>query len=124
MGIDISDIDGPPARPPLSEEKGGWTVTMRAAPLVSCFIETMRPVTSAETAAWRFYLGLHRDYWPAARTMFRLTCEGEDHGAALLRFIVETGLNDSVVVVHLETVLRNLAVERIRLRHALPLGRK
>ena len=77
-----------------------------------CFIDK-RPVTPAETAAWRFYLNLNSNQWRAARVMFRRTCQGENHGAALLRFVAESGLNDTAVVVRLEILLRDLALERL-----------
>ena len=74
-----------------------------------CFIDTMRPVTPAETAAWRFYLALHRDHWRAARAMFRRVHSGTAATPAVLGFVSETGITDMVVLDELEAVLRDLA---------------
>ena len=76
-----------------------------------CFVDTQRPITPAEIAGRRFYLALHRDKWRAARVMFRRACQGEEPGANLLPFVADSGLDDAVVLVHLEQVLRDLAEE-------------
>ena len=76
-----------------------------------CFIDTMRPVTRAETAAWRAYLALHRDHWRAARTMFRGVYSGTSATAAVLKFVSETGITDVATLVELERTLRDLVKE-------------
>ena len=79
-----------------------------------CFIDTMRPVTPAETAAWRAYLALHRDQWRAARTMFRSVYRGTSATAAVLAFVSETGITDVATLAELERALTELAAERGR----------
>ena len=76
-----------------------------------CWIDNLRPTTPAEKEAWQFYLALHSTHWRAARAMFRRACKGEELGANLLRFVADSGLDDAVVLVHLEQVLRDLAGE-------------
>ena len=50
------------------------------------FIDTMRPITPAETKAGRFFLSLHSIHWRAACHMFRRPCQGEEPEAHLLQF--------------------------------------
>ena len=92
------------------EEERGRTV-MAGGRSAGCFVDTMQALTPAEGRAWRFYLSLHTTHWRAAREMFRRVCQGENHGTALLRFVADTGLDDTAVVVRLETALRDLAKE-------------
>ena len=84
---------------------------VQIAPFVGCFIDTMRPVTPAETVAWRLYLSLHRDHWRPARAMFRRVHSGTAATPAVLGFVSETGITDIAVLDELESVLRNLAAE-------------
>jgi hypothetical protein len=77
-----------------------------------CFVDTQRPVTEAEKAAWRFYLGLHRDHWRPARAMFRRACDGDDPSANLFWFISDTGIDDPALLAELEAVLDRLAAEK------------
>ena len=79
---------------------------------MTCFVDTMRPITPAETKGWGFYLALHRDHWRAGRHMFRRACQGEEPAVNLFWFIADTGLDDAAVVVYLEEVLKDLAEEK------------
>jgi hypothetical protein len=76
-----------------------------------CFVDIMRPLTPAETAAWGFYLRLDRTQWRHARVLFRRACQGVEPGSNLRRFVAQTGLVEAVVTVHLEEILRDLAAE-------------
>jgi hypothetical protein len=78
------------------------------------FIDTQRPVTPAEEAAWKVFLALPRDQWDAARTMFRRVHCGVPLAAALLRFTSETGVIDVAALDMLEKALRGLAEEGAR----------
>lgn len=77
--------------------------------MTPCFVDTMRPVTPAETAAWRFYLSLHRDHWRAARMAFRRVCAGEAPSIALIAFVAASGISDQRAVAETEAVLQGLA---------------
>jgi hypothetical protein len=76
-----------------------------------CFIDTMRPVTAAEAAAWRFYLTLHRDHWKGARLAFRRVHVGTSATTAALGFVSDTGVTNVELLADLETALRALAEE-------------
>jgi hypothetical protein len=74
-----------------------------------CFVDTMRPITPAETEAWHFYLNLHRDAWGPARTMFRAVCsQAASPSEALLAFVSATGLTSGAAE-RLEGLLQALA---------------
>ncbi|HTI01220.1 MAG TPA: hypothetical protein VL752_09780 [Acidisoma sp.] len=76
-----------------------------------CFVDTMRPITPAETDAWRFYLNLHRDAWRPARAMFRAVCsQSASPGEALLAFVAASGLPSGAATT-LEAILQALAKE-------------
>lgn len=75
-----------------------------------CFIDTMRTITPAETDAWRFYLGLHRDAWRPARAMLRAAHAGAPVTEALLEFSIATGITGRRAQ-ELERVLRELSRE-------------
>jgi hypothetical protein len=75
-----------------------------------CFVDTMRPITPAETEAWRFYLNLHRDAWRPARAMFRSLHAGATPSEVLLEFVAVTGLSNRAAE-RLEGVLQALAKE-------------
>jgi hypothetical protein len=74
-----------------------------------CFIDTMRPITPAETAAWRLFLELPSAYWRDARIMFRRVHNGMGPFDALAQFVGSAGVDDRAVVERLERVLRDLA---------------
>lgn len=76
-----------------------------------CFIDTMRPVTPAETAASRFYLGLHRDHWRAARIVFRQVCAGIPANNALIAFVATAGPIEPETVEGMEAVLSAISRE-------------
>lgn len=76
----------------------------------ACFIDTMRPVTPAETEAWRFYLNLHRDAWRPAKAAFRAVHAGATPAAALLQFVAATGISGRQAE-QFERVLQALAAE-------------
>lgn len=78
-----------------------------------CFIDTMRPITPAETEAWRFYLNLHRDAWRPARAMFRAVHAGAKPSETMLEFVQATGLTSGTAE-KLEGVLKALAKERVK----------
>ena len=78
-----------------------------------CFIDTMRPVTPAETAAWKAYLGLPQPHWRAARALFRRVHYGTSPAEALLGFTADAGVTDPDTLAALETALRALAGERL-----------
>lgn len=75
-----------------------------------CFVDTMRPITPAETEAWRFYLDLHRDAWRPARAMFRAVHAGARPSDVMLEFVAATGLTSGAAE-RLESVLQALAKE-------------
>jgi hypothetical protein len=70
----------------------------------------MRPITPAETEAWRFYLNLHRDAWRPARAMFRAVHAGAAPSEVMLEFVQTAGL-PSGAAERLESVLQALARE-------------
>jgi hypothetical protein len=76
-----------------------------------CFIDTMRPITPAETAAWKLFLTLPRSQWTAAKKMFRLIHTGTSPDEAMLGFVSDTGITDPAVLAELEKVVRDLAEE-------------
>lgn len=78
-----------------------------------CFVDTMRPVTPAETTAWRLCLSLHRDHWRAARKAFRRVCAGTSPAEAIIVFVGESGVSDPVAVVEMERALVDLAAEAV-----------
>ena len=71
----------------------------------------MRPLTPAETEAWRFYLSLHTTHWRPARHMFRRASQGEKPEANLIQFVADTGVTDVALLAGLEAVLKDLAAE-------------
>jgi hypothetical protein len=70
----------------------------------------MRPITPAETEAWRFYLNLHRGACRPARAMFRALHAGATPSEVLLEFVQATGLSNRAAE-RLEGVLQALAKE-------------
>ena len=84
------------------------------APLAGCWIDLLRPVTTAEQEAWQFYLALHSTHWRAARAMFRRVHSGTPATAAVLGLVADTGVTDVALLAELETVLPNLAGEKGR----------
>lgn len=79
----------------------------------ACFIDTMRPITPAETEAWRLYLNLHRDAWRPAKTAFRAVHAGAAPSEVMLEFVQATGLTSGASE-RLESVLQALAREGVR----------
>ena len=77
----------------------------------ACWIDLLRPITAAETEAWRFYLALHSTHWRPARHMFRRACQGVEPRTNLLHFVSDTGIDDPAVIACLEDVLKDLAAE-------------
>jgi hypothetical protein len=76
-----------------------------------CFIDTMRPITPAETAAWKLFLTLPRGQWTAARKMFRRVHTGTLPGGAVQGFVSDTGITDTGLLAELEKAVRDLAEE-------------
>ena len=79
--------------------------------MTACFIDTMRPVTPAETAGWKFFLSLPRESWRGARIVFRRVHTGIPPGQAILGFVADTGVTDPALLAELEAVLEDLAAE-------------
>jgi hypothetical protein len=84
---------------------------VRRPSAAGCFVDTQRPITPAETAAWRFFLNLHRDHWRGARVAFRQVHIGMAPSEAMLGFVADTGMADPAILAGLEAVLRDLAAE-------------
>jgi hypothetical protein len=80
-----------------------------------CFIDTMRPVTPAETEGWKLFLSLPRATWRDARMLFRRVHNGMEPFDALTHFVGSTGIDDQATTARLETVLQTLALERAKL---------
>ena len=81
---------------------------------MSCFIDTMRPVTPAEIAGWRFFVKMPSDTMRGARVVFRRVHVGMSPGDAVLAFVADTGVTDAALLAELEAVLEELAAERKR----------
>jgi hypothetical protein len=75
-----------------------------------CFIDTMQPISPAETEGWGFYLNLHRDAWLPARAMFRAVHAGAAPSEVMLKFVQATGVNGRMAK-QLEDILEALAGE-------------
>ena len=82
--------------------------------MTACFIDTMRPVTPAEEAAWRLFLSLPSSTWRDARMMFRRVRNGMTPFDALAQFVGVSGYEDKTMIAALEAVLQELAGEVTR----------
>jgi hypothetical protein len=75
-----------------------------------CFIDTMRPVTPAETEGWKLFQSLPGATWRDARMPLRRVHNGMEPFDALTQLV--GGIDDRATMARLETVLQKLAAER------------
>ena len=81
------------------------------SPFAACFVDTMRPISDAEVAAWRLFLALPQRHWRGARTMFRVVHCSTSPAEAVIGFTANTGVTDAALLALLEKALRDLAKE-------------
>jgi hypothetical protein len=79
---------------------------------MTCFIDTMQPITPAEKAAWKLFLTLPLPAWKPARALFQRGSEGQEPRLNAVHFAAESGITDQDTLEALDKALRDLAEEK------------